>query len=230
MLSGIEKSCLLSQPSACPPFPADFLFCNTSAKKFWVYAFCCCCFAFSLLAPPSTPPPLLFSPLFLFHKLLLERIFLLCQIFPHHHSLQDFLGALLPTRGLCASTSPGTVALGGGGSIPCHLCHSPFALPPWPFLTCGSSAINSWPRLSPPPKTGLTHSPRSPRQGAGAAPARGLASGEHRPSRLGTGPCSSFCLPQLYLGGTILPQEFSARNLWWLVAQKYAEEKFIFFC
>lgn len=74
------------------------------------------------------------------------------------------MGALLPTRCPCASTSPGTVVLGRGGSRHCHLCHSPFAPPPLPFITCGFSAINSWPCFSSPQKAGLTHSPKYPRQ------------------------------------------------------------------
>lgn len=92
-----------------------------------------------------------------------------CQTFPHHHSLQDSLWALLPPRGPCASTSPGTVALGGGwgarqGWFPhCHCVTAPLllhhclsppvvSLPLTPGLVCLSP--KSWAHTLPPNPSG----------------------------------------------------------------------------
>lgn len=152
MLSGIVKFFLLSQPSACPPFPVFFLFCNTSAKKFWVDALCCYCFAFSLPALPF--PPLLsfwsfFFFLFLFHKLLLDHISLLCHFFKSFLTITlcRIWWGLFLQGSLCQNVTWYPLLLH-------HCLWAPvLSLPLFPGLICL------------PQNSGLAHSPESLRQG-----------------------------------------------------------------
>lgn len=239
MLSGTEKSCLLSQPSACPPFPVDFLFCNTSAKIFWVYAIAVTALLLVCLPSLFLTPFAFFPLLFLFHKLLLEHIFLLY----HFASLSNLsspslcrilwglcflLGVPVPAPHLVpwcwAGVVPGTVTC---VTAPLLLHH------------CLSSPVVSLP-LTPdlvfllPKKLGSHTLPNTPGRGSLAVLSWSCSCQEPDLRRAQALQAGNWPL-QLLLSGIIIPGRNSfawgifCKEFVVITGPKYAEENFIFF-
>lgn len=193
---------------------------------------CCYCFALALLALFYFS---CFSFLFLPHMFYVDHISLLlyfsflsnffsllCQLLSRIYSWLCFLLTVAVPMGMEVNSQVVT------DSKP--ICSTTFFLPgvslPWrPDFVC--PLFHLLPRhcacISYSTREGRNPSGSSAR--AWAARAMGMALGEHRVSRLEVSTCSYFCLEWLHLRDAVLPGEFSAMDLWWLLAQKYTEEQ-----